>query len=478
MTTADPSLDTLWTQAAFASGWPTICGEFSDEKSLIRCLKQLCERLGELPQADVIEPYAEEPWELRVTLPDLAPERWLALVSEEGFSVLRLLPGCPTGARFALDCGALDFEEGPGLARRSFVGDDEYRRPLLRGRDPDEATRSLEQELVSAYRAVAPALYMESDRGMDTAEIVIEPCSGRFGLRLCFPVASLEVFEDPGPGREALFRGIEGVVRARASHPVLRLWPRIEWSTAGGLEVCLWMLGPQQPVYPAGRLNSSARGIPAQLERADRPIEVLLVPVDEGAHLPLAEAAGEMIHGSGLALTGGWPRWIRLEDGSHRFALSWWFPSEKLAEARGLVAWASGRADVLETRVQPQSPPSLEADWRQLDPVWFSGENRVAVISRELWSGRDRCPVLGARPPEPPELPLYQLSHSAFVGPPQPVLAVDERPGLLWRLSHDVWQQPKLDALLAVFDQLPAEQLGPVLDVGFDPEGAWLLAWR
>jgi hypothetical protein len=120
----------------------------------------------------------------------------------------------------------------------------------------------------------------------------------------------------------------------------------------------------------------------------------------------------------------------------------------------------------------------MEADWRQLDPIWFHGENRAFVICRELWTGRDRCIALRGRAPIPEELPLYQLSQPTFVEPPQPVSATDDRTGLLWRLSPEVWQPTKLADLLTMLDQLPAGQIGPIVDLGFDPKGGWLLAWR
>jgi len=439
-------------------------------------LNRLTETLGALPQADIVEPYADEPWELRVTVPDLRPEGWIALRSATDLPDLRLLPGCPTGARFGLDCAELDFEEGPGMARRSFVGEEEYRRPLLRGREPDSDTRALELELVTAYRSVESALYMESDRGMDTGEIVIEPCTGRFGLRLCFPAVTLEVFEDLAAGREAVFAAVEQVILARAQHPTLRLWPRVEWSSAGGLELCLWMLGPHMPAYPGDMPEVSRSGIPSRLGESKRLLEILLVPVDETAHRPMAEAAGELIDASDLPLTGSWPRWVLCEDGRRRFAAGWWFEPEKLEQARAVYAWAQRRSDVYATYLIPQSAPALEADWRQLDPVWYGGENRVILISREMWSGRDRCLALRGRAPEAGELPLFQVSQPDFMAPPQAVFA-DDRPGVLWRLSPAVWQPERLKELIAQADRLPARQLGPVLDLGFDLNGGWLLGW-
>jgi hypothetical protein len=41
MPDSDSVLDELWTQAAFASGWPTICCECPSEEELLQRLNQL-----------------------------------------------------------------------------------------------------------------------------------------------------------------------------------------------------------------------------------------------------------------------------------------------------------------------------------------------------------------------------------------------------------------------------------------------------
>ena len=169
---------------------------------------------------------------------------------------------------------------------------------------------------------VDPALYMESDRGMDTAEIVLEPCTGRFGLRLCFPHEALAIFDDLAAAREALFQRIEDVIRTRAEHEFVRLWPRIEWTSQAGIELCLWLLGPTSPAYPGELPQASGRAVPLQLGRAKRVLELRVVPETLAEHLSLAIATAELIDASDFALSGGWPRWVLGVDGVRRFALT------------------------------------------------------------------------------------------------------------------------------------------------------------
>ena len=478
MTTTDPVIAGLWAQAAFVSGWPTLRWHCPDEATVQHRLTVLVGRLGPLPQADVIEPYSGEDWELRVTMPELEPEQWVQLSAGSDFDGLELVPGYPTGARFALDCLVLDVEEGPGLARRSFRGDDEYRRVLLRGREPDAESRALEQELVDAYRRVNPALYMESDRGMDTAELVVEPCSGRFGLRLCFPHAALAIFEDMAGAREALFQRIESVIRSRASNERVRLWPRIDWSSAAGIEICLWMIAAHRPVFPGELPQAAGRTFPLQLGRAERVLELRIVPATLAEHIPLAIAAAELIDASGFALSGGWPRWVLGRDGNHRFGLTWRFSPNDIEHGRAVLTWAERRRDVYECRLLPGPAHELDADWQQLDPIWYAGNQRAFVVSRDYCTGRDRAVPLRPRVPDGRDERLLRGSYPACVQGVQPVQTTANRPAWLWRFGPDAWSIDALLPFMAQLDQVAPNDLGPVIDLGFDRDGGFALGWR
>jgi hypothetical protein len=59
----------------------------------------------------------------------------------------------------------------------------------------------------------------------------------------------------------------------------------------------------------------------------------------------------------------------------------------------------------------------------------------------------------------------------------QPVIGVDERQGMLWRLSPKVWDTGSLLRLLHYFDEMPEDILGGIVDMGFDLEGGWAVGW-
>jgi hypothetical protein len=312
---------------------------------------------------------------------------------------------------------------------------------------------------------------------MDTAEIVLEPCSGRVGLWLCFPAEALDCLDDIEAGREGIFRELEAVILKRAEHSIVRLWPRIEWTSTSGLQLCLWILGAAAPIYPGELPEASVSFVPRLLANVQRELEVQLVPRSEAAHQPLAEAAGEVIFSADYKLTGSWPRWITGPNGERRFSLSWWFDAEHLGEAEALLSWASGREDVLLARVVPRSAPILESDWRQLDPIWYAGEQRAFVVCRELWTGRDRALAVQPRLPEGAEIGLLGMPYPDSVQRLQPVIGVDERQGMLWRLSPKVWDTGSLLRLLHYFDEMPEDILGGIVDMGFDLEGGWAVGW-
>ena len=53
------------------------------------------------------------------------------------------------------------------------------------------------------------------------------------------------------------------------------------------------------------------------------------------------------------------------------------FSPGQLEQARAVLAWAERRSDVHDVRIIPGPAQELEADWQQLDPVWFGGNQRA-----------------------------------------------------------------------------------------------------
>ena len=159
------------------------------------------------------------------------------------------------------------------------------------------------------------------------------------------------------------------------------------------------------------------------------------------------------------------------------FALTWSFSPEQLEQARAVLAWAERRSDVHDVRIIPGPAQELEADWQQLDPVWFGGNQRAFVISRDLCTGRDRSVALRPRPPDAREAALLGGSYPDCVQGVQPVETMQERRALLWRLGPEAWSMSGLSPLLALLDGVSPEELGPVIDLGFDRDGGFAIGW-
>lgn len=366
--------------AALATGWPTLIAEAPDEAAALAALAVLERLLGPLPQAELVEPWADEAWTLRVPLPTLQPED-LAPLAEAMPCPWELAPTEPPGVRHALDEGLLVEEvrtvDGLRLATR-FDPLDGRAPPLDLLTGPlDPALAALEADLAAAVRDAGRVL--EGDRGVDTVTPVLHRESGRLGL-------ALDLHPHPDPLPDALLAGLAAVARDHAGAP-LRLAPDLLHQPRAGTRLIAWLVAPPGPRWPQ---DASPPGDPslATLTGLLEAVEVVRVGPVEPA-LPVAEAHG---------LFGGPPRW-RTVAGVPRFAASWRvdLPADPVAVAAAVEALAA-LPSTQAVAVLPGEPVGLGDAW----PVLTAHHHRVAgrwfQRLRDGLVDRDRLPVVGERP--------------------------------------------------------------------------------
>jgi len=412
---ADHPLSDLQALAALATGWPTLHVFRPDEPSLLRARRAIEDLLGPLPQADLIEPWdpsdPEDPWELRIDLPELSPARWVALygslASLPGPAPV-LVPGKRDGDREAWDQGWLvaDTVAVDGVfAVRTQRANGSVLVPDLQRARADEAVLGLEADLVAAVQSARVGLAFASDAGPDTVTPVIHRETGRFGVQMAFtndePVAR--------QAREGLLAAVGRVVHNREHHPVLRLAPDLSWDDRLGLKLTAWIIGPAAPGLPGDSpvepgvtpFPGTLRPLLAGLGGLVEDLEVHVVPRTPADHEAVADSVGTLIAASDLPWRGSRPRWLR-RGSSPVYTPTWAVPVD--TGAATLSSVFAGIADlpgVESVRLVPGEPTGLGEAWQQARPSWHLGAARWLMRVRDVLTDRDRLPEVTERRPDP-----------------------------------------------------------------------------
>ncbi|MBT3219144.1 MAG: hypothetical protein HN348_08640, partial [Proteobacteria bacterium] len=318
-------LNELRDMAGLCSGWPTLHVYAPQEMIIHRALKLVESALGQLPQAELIEPWdlagdeQEEPFELRIDLPDLSASSWEGLRAQlEAIGVeIELVPGMSPGARYCDDTGLMVTDEvifGDVVARRHFDGEKEEELVLKVMRqfpeEPDAELLRLERDLADAVRSVKSELFFRTDRGMDTVQPVVHRGTGRVGVQVDFV--------DDLDSQQEILAVVADLICRRADDETVRLSPDLLFSTRLGLQLTLWFISPPAEVYvmdeviaagssPCTKALSSLLGDVAGLGWG---LELQVVPEETGLHRQVVTKLGELARDSSVELYGSAPRWL------------------------------------------------------------------------------------------------------------------------------------------------------------------------
>lgn len=415
----DDTTAALEAAAALASGWPTLHVLRANEAAIgaaQRCAEGV---LGPLPQADTIAPWdeadASEPWELRVDVPGMAPEAWLAL--SEVLEGARLRPGLRPGARAADDLGLRipDVLAAGGVRATLWVDAAEggtLRPDLSIGRGVDAAFAEVERELCAAI-ATATGSGCTSDRGSDTASPVVHRSTGRFGALLCLPPSAFAGLDGDEvlALRRAAVAAVGAVVRSRAGHPLLRIAPDLVWSAPlGGMDLVVWFVAPaavglprEAPLPPGHTPEPSClEALWRDAALAVEELELQIVPQAPAVHLAAVERAVPALQGLGAAVRGGAPRWI---EGPHglAFAPVWriWPALCGWGDVVAALELLSSAPEIAAARVVPGAPLEWSEPWALADGCWhWVGAHCFCRLADGL-RDRDVLPAAEASAPGP-----------------------------------------------------------------------------
>jgi hypothetical protein len=458
--------DRLAAAAAIASGWPVLEVEPSSEADLDATLATLERFFGPLPQADIVEPWDDEPFAVIVDLPGLTSDDWALLRAE--LPDARLVPGPRPHEREAVDLQqrgvevlagdvaaamAFDLVEGGilglDLARRSGVGDPEL--------------PALEAELADAIRSVDPSLSSISDRGPDTVTPVIWRSTGRFGFELSFPG------QTPEPEvRLALVNAVASVLRARADHPTLRLAPDVRFDVRAGFSLVVFAIANAIPPLPGdGPWRSWVPVDEGLLAGAEVELNVDADHHEAGVHeiAPLAEAHGWV---------GGRARWVRIDGGRWRFLPVWHAPlaPTPLPDA---------------ARYVPGVALGLEDRWAVVQPLYHVGICRTIVRLRDGRSDRDWLrrvagePITDAHRPLIAELERMKPLVPGFAETLAAIRGIRDITGRLGaevRLNGRAERESGFRAAMEALGQVHVDGWASVGWVGFRSEGPLVQLWR
>ena len=457
-------LAALQAQAALSTGWPTLHVFARTEAAILAALSTAEGVLGRLPQADLIQPWepedVEEPWELRIDLPELDPARWLLLQDRliKAGTPGGLVAGLSAGSREAIDEGqrAFDYLDGVNkelTAYLHFDADDGGVLSLdLAKRPPDELMLALEKEFVDAIRTVDPGLSPTTDRGADTLQPVVHRTTGRVGLLLSLDSARL----DPLPGdalqqrRRELVTALAGAISRRATHPVVRVAPELQWDTRFGLSFLLWLITPPA-VHLPGDEAILARAHPAaaarRVEALDGLVEELELHV-VGEHDDVIASVSPLAEEFGLL--GGRPRWLQTADG-WRFLPTWrWLLDGALPDAVNALLTRLPQ-DI--ARLVPGEPVGMGEDWPRSDPAWKTYPGRWFLRLRSGVQDRDQFVETTERPTTPRD---DDLKGALAPANPDTVRHLTDSLGregleLTWQ---NRWSADRIDAVLYPLSEL------------------------
>lgn len=470
-------LHDLLAQAALGTGWPTLHAMAPDEGVLHRLRAALEGVLGPLPQAEVLVPWAEEPWELRVDLPGLTAERWERVRGLSADVVLR--PGLRPGPRVAEDEGVRlrDALEVDGIEAVLYADEEGALAPdLAWPRRADAEVEALEAELAEAVRSVDPALAFRSDRGPDTVAPVVHRSTGRFGVQVSFDAGSAE-------HRDALLAAVGKVVRARARHPRLRLAPDLLWDVRlDALQLTTWIVGPAADALPGddlvgpGLTPEDPTGLlvdPSQCEE----LEIQVLPAGPEVHDAVVHRVLQAFGGE--AWPGGPPRWLRTSSGWH-FVPTWRALREDVGpQLLDRLRALAGVGGVDGVRLVPGEPAGLGEAWRWADPAWTWAGRRCFLRVRDGLSDRDRLPAADDRRGTPRDVELAAAVQRAtpLVRGGRPIVDGAGREGLEIVLDPRTFAEEPLRSALRALGEVDHPSLAPVAHLAHRADHTVVRVW-
>jgi hypothetical protein len=342
--------------AALADPWPTAVIRSSDEATAAGRLRAFEAALGELPQAEWIEPFGPgDPagWEVRIPLPGLTASAWAAVGH-----LASLQPGV-SPARAAAereDRVAAEILEAPGLALERLTIDGEPAPPLLLRREvSDPVLSALIAAVDAATRARVPGVALVE------ACPVIEFRTGKFGLELAFD----------GLGVDDARHGLAAAIAAGIGDVGLPVSSIGSWEA--GFTVVIWLAVPPVPLLPEGG-DSFDGGCGERIAA----FELQVIP--RRSHLEAALAVAALAEGDRVELSPAGGRWISVE-GRLQFVPCWWAAAATLPPHPAIAA----------VRSVPV-PRFLAEEWRSCDVAcWVEGG--VAFVRATGPAGADRVEI-------------------------------------------------------------------------------------
>lgn len=444
--------------AALSHPWPTLVVRGATEADARAALAALEAELGELPQAEWIEPWAPddpEGWEVRVAIPGLDPMTWSA-VSDRA----ELIGGASPARVQAEASGRLVVEtlEVDGLRAERLTLDGEPAPPDVLRRDARG-----DAVLDAFFAAVNGHIRRRvSAVGLEEGRPVLHRRDGRVGVELAFDQAPFEGAspEEAERLRLAILAGVvEGLGEVALPAHDTAAWD----DPLGGFSLVIWLAMPRVTVLPADGDDSVdpvlAQGTGGRISA----IELQVVPDADAprAHsrvvdavVDVAEAGADLTPGP-LRFTGGVP------------TPCWW--------ARGAVPELD---DPAISRVRLVPVPAFAADdWAACDVAcWVEGDSAFVRVTDA--GGRDRLEPVEDRPLVP-EAAWRQLCASISAKAVRG-LRDGHGEGVEWTFGAESWREPRFRSLLraaadaAIPDDRPLQR---VATVAHSADGTFVRVW-
>lgn len=367
----DHPLEPLQRLAAVASGRATLVLEHPSDDVLASALELIETRLGPLPHAELLEPWDDGAYQLRIDhdleLDDLLPLD--TALATAGLPPLTAVICPPPEVRHCEDLGLRAHEElvSDGfVARMSFDAEDGGLVPerWIRGQ-LDDGLKELSAEVDAALSH--EGLSFRSDQGVGLLDPGMDPVSGRLGVRLSLPPEVLGEHDGDAllARRQQVVDALARVVHDRAVHERLVLAPDATFHTRYGMDLTLWLVAPHGPVRPEGPMPEADTDLRwlAGVEGLLDTVELQLQADDEAVLAAAAELAALE-----APVVGGPPRWWRTAEGLVQVGTWTASPDAELAPALAVLS-RHGPA-----RVVPGAPAGLAERWDRVGPTWVRHE--------------------------------------------------------------------------------------------------------